>query len=197
MPPARAQVTSPCRAPRAIRRSASRPASRSSPSRWSSTGHSFRRASARRALPACSSRRWPAQDHPCGWAPPSRRRAPPVARLVLREPSFIPKGPFRLTCLGTSPAGTAGLGVKAADDQSLLDGDYDDRPGGLHAGLHGVLRHGAADDTPDQLTRDRAAAPRTVPGCAWIPTSATAPCGARRAGSRRACEPPTARSPSA
>ena len=53
-----------------------------------------------------------------------------VARLVLREPSFIPKGPFRLTCLGTSPAGTAGLGVKAADDQSLLDGDYDNQPGG-------------------------------------------------------------------
>jgi hypothetical protein len=53
-----------------------------------------------------------------------------VARLVLREPSFIPKGPFRLTCLGTSPAGTAGLGVQAADDQSFLDGDYDNQPGG-------------------------------------------------------------------
>jgi len=53
-----------------------------------------------------------------------------VARLVLREPSFIPKGPFRLTCLGTSPAGTTGLGVKAADDQSFLDGDYDNQSGG-------------------------------------------------------------------
>jgi hypothetical protein len=53
-----------------------------------------------------------------------------VARLALRQPAFIPKGPFRLTCLGTSPAGTAGLGVKAADDQSLLDGDFDNQPGG-------------------------------------------------------------------
>ncbi len=53
-----------------------------------------------------------------------------VARLALRQPAFVPKGPFRLTCLGTSPPGTAGLGVKAADDQSLLDGDYDNQPGG-------------------------------------------------------------------
>jgi hypothetical protein len=53
-----------------------------------------------------------------------------VARLTLRQPSFIPKGAFRLTCLGTSPPGTSGLGVKAADDQSLLDGDYDNQPGG-------------------------------------------------------------------
>ena len=53
-----------------------------------------------------------------------------VARLALRQPAFIPQGPFRLTCLGTSPPGTPSLGVKAADDQSLLDGDYDNQPGG-------------------------------------------------------------------
>jgi hypothetical protein len=53
-----------------------------------------------------------------------------VARFTLRQPAFIPKGAFRLTCLGTSPPGTSGLGVKAADDQSLLDGDYDNQPGG-------------------------------------------------------------------
>jgi hypothetical protein len=53
-----------------------------------------------------------------------------VARLTLRQPSFIPKGPFRLTCLGTSPPSTPGLGVKAADDQSLLDGGYHNQPGG-------------------------------------------------------------------
>jgi Family of unknown function (DUF6519) len=53
-----------------------------------------------------------------------------TARLTLRQPAFIPKGAFRLTGLGTSPPGTSGLGLKAADDQSLLDGDYDNQPGG-------------------------------------------------------------------
>ena len=54
-----------------------------------------------------------------------------VARVRLRDPSFFSlAADYRLTCLGTSPAGAAGLGIKAADDQSLLDGDYDNQPGG-------------------------------------------------------------------
>jgi len=53
-----------------------------------------------------------------------------VARLELREPtstSFAEPGNYRLTCLGTSPAG---FGIKAADDGSFLDGDYDGQAGG-------------------------------------------------------------------
>jgi hypothetical protein len=33
-----------------------------------------------------------------------------VARLTLRQPAFIPKGPFRLTCLGTAHRARPGSG---------------------------------------------------------------------------------------
>src|SRR5262249_61603972 len=54
-----------------------------------------------------------------------------VGRLQLREPtSFAEPGNYRLTCLGSIPAGAAVAGIKAADDGSFLDGDYDGQPGG-------------------------------------------------------------------
>jgi len=54
-----------------------------------------------------------------------------VARLRLREPaSFAEPGNYRLTCLGSIPPGTAVSAIKAADDGSFLDGDYDGQAGG-------------------------------------------------------------------
>jgi len=54
-----------------------------------------------------------------------------VARLRLREPtSFAEPGDYRLTCLGSIPAGTTVSAIKAADDGSFLDGDYDGQAGG-------------------------------------------------------------------
>jgi len=57
-----------------------------------------------------------------------------IVRVVLRDPSFFNQSKFILNCLGTSPAGVAGIPiVKAADDASALDGDYDNSAGGNFA----------------------------------------------------------------
>lgn len=56
-----------------------------------------------------------------------------IVRVVLRDPSFFNASKFILNCLGTSPAGAAAIVVKAADDQSALDGDYDNSAGGNFA----------------------------------------------------------------
>jgi len=53
-----------------------------------------------------------------------------VVRVVLRDPSTFKAGKFILTCLGTSPAGAVLPIVKAQDDSSALDGDYDNQAGG-------------------------------------------------------------------
>jgi hypothetical protein len=51
-------------------------------------------------------------------------------RVVLRDPSTFRAGKFILTCLGTSAAGAVLPIVKAQDDSSALDGDYDNSVGG-------------------------------------------------------------------
>ena len=54
-----------------------------------------------------------------------------IVRVVLRDPSTFKAGKYLLTCLGTSPPGAAVLPiVKAQDDSSALDGDYDNQVGG-------------------------------------------------------------------
>ncbi len=53
-----------------------------------------------------------------------------IVRVVLRDPSTFKAGKFILTCLGTSAAGAALPIVKAQDDSSALDGDYDNQAGG-------------------------------------------------------------------
>ena len=53
-----------------------------------------------------------------------------VVRVVLRDPAAFAAGKYFLTCAGTSPAGAVTPTVKAEDDQSLLDGDYDNQAGG-------------------------------------------------------------------
>ena len=58
-----------------------------------------------------------------------------VVRVVLRDPAFFNQSKFILNCLGTSVVtGAAALPiVKAADDGSALDGDYDNSAGGNFA----------------------------------------------------------------
>jgi hypothetical protein len=52
-------------------------------------------------------------------------------RVVLRDPSTFKAAKFILTCLGTSAAAGVVLPiVKAQDDSSALDGDYDNQAGG-------------------------------------------------------------------
>ena len=53
-----------------------------------------------------------------------------IVRVVLRDPSTFKAGKYILTCLGTSAAGAALPIVKAQDDSSALDGDYDNQAGG-------------------------------------------------------------------
>jgi hypothetical protein len=54
-----------------------------------------------------------------------------IVRVVLRDPPFFNQSKFILNCLGSAPVGAAALPVvKAADDQSALDGDYDNSAGG-------------------------------------------------------------------
>ena len=54
-----------------------------------------------------------------------------IVRVVLRDPSTFKAGKFILTCLGTSAAAGVVLPiVKAQDDSSALDGDYDNQAGG-------------------------------------------------------------------
>jgi len=53
-----------------------------------------------------------------------------IVRIVLRDPATFTAGKYILNCLGTSPAGAVLPIVKAADDQSSLDGDYDNEAGG-------------------------------------------------------------------
>ena len=56
-----------------------------------------------------------------------------TVRVVLRDPPFLNPGKYFLTCFGTlaaaAPASVTGI-IKAADDQTALDGDYDNQPGG-------------------------------------------------------------------
>ena len=56
-----------------------------------------------------------------------------VVRLVLRDPTSFNAGKYLLNCLGTSPVTTVVPTVKALDDSSLLDGDYDNQAGGNFA----------------------------------------------------------------
>ena len=57
-----------------------------------------------------------------------------VVRVVLRDPAFFNQSKFILNCLGSAVAGAAALPlVKAADDGSALDGDYDNSAGGNFA----------------------------------------------------------------
>jgi hypothetical protein len=53
-----------------------------------------------------------------------------VVRVILRDPSTFKAGKYILTCLGTSAAGAVLPIVKAQDDSSALDGDYDNQAGG-------------------------------------------------------------------
>jgi hypothetical protein len=53
-----------------------------------------------------------------------------IVRVVLRDPAFFNASKFILNCLGSAVAGAAAFVVKAADDQSALDGDYDNAAGG-------------------------------------------------------------------
>ncbi|MEP6779520.1 MAG: DUF6519 domain-containing protein [Gemmatimonadaceae bacterium] len=52
-----------------------------------------------------------------------------VVRIVLRDPAIFAPGKYFLTCFGTTPVGAV-IFVKADDDQTALDGDYDNQPGG-------------------------------------------------------------------
>jgi len=56
-----------------------------------------------------------------------------VVRVVLRDPSFFNASKFILNCLGTSAQVAATPIVKAADDGTALDGDYDNAAGGNFA----------------------------------------------------------------
>jgi len=56
-----------------------------------------------------------------------------VVRVVLRDPPFFNASKFILNCLGTSAATAATPIVKAANDGSALDGDYDNAAGGNFA----------------------------------------------------------------
>ena len=53
-----------------------------------------------------------------------------IVRVVLRDPAFFNASKFILNCLCSAAAGAAAFVVKAADDQSALDGDYDNSAGG-------------------------------------------------------------------
>ena len=56
-----------------------------------------------------------------------------IVRVVLRDPASFNQSKFILNCLGSATAGAAAFVVKAADDQSALDGDYDNGAGGNFA----------------------------------------------------------------
>jgi hypothetical protein len=51
-----------------------------------------------------------------------------VARFTLRDPAVLPVGSYRLTIIGTESADA--LPVRALDDSSFLDGDYNGKAGG-------------------------------------------------------------------
>ncbi len=54
-------------------------------------------------------------------------QSPTVALYIVRDPEIFLEGSYVLTCVG----GAAGKpGIRAGDDQSALDGDFDDTPGG-------------------------------------------------------------------
>ncbi|MEP6762805.1 MAG: DUF6519 domain-containing protein [Gemmatimonadaceae bacterium] len=53
-----------------------------------------------------------------------------IVRITLRDPAAFSTGKFFLTCFGTSAVGAVTPTVKAEDDQTLLDGDYDSQAGG-------------------------------------------------------------------
>ncbi len=57
----------------------------------------------------------------------------PIVRLTSPATRPFPVAEYTLHCLGTSPAGSEGIFLKAADDGSALDGDYDDTAGGNFA----------------------------------------------------------------
>ncbi len=56
-----------------------------------------------------------------------RLQSPDVVLYIIRDPQIFLEASYVLTCLG----GAAGqIGIRAADDGSALDGDYDDTAGG-------------------------------------------------------------------